>query len=138
MPGDPFLDTNILVYAFSTTEPGKCHRARSLLQMSGVCISTQNLNELSSVMIHKFQQPYSSVAAAIRHITDTTSLYQINLNDIQRAISLSERYTYGFYDSLILSAALANQCSTLYTENMQHGQTIDGALTIINPFDGSG
>ncbi|MEO5363746.1 MAG: hypothetical protein H7838_08995 [Magnetococcus sp. DMHC-8] len=25
-------------------------------------------------------------------------------------------------------------CATLYTEDMQHGQVIDGGLTILNPF----
>ena len=39
-----------------------------------------------------------------------------------------------FLDSLIIAAALAADCNILYTEDMQHGQVINGKLTLLNPF----
>jgi predicted nucleic acid-binding protein len=51
----------------------------------------------------------------------------------QRALDLQTRYRYAFYDSLIVAAALTAGCSRLYTEDMQHGQQIEG-LRIENPF----
>jgi predicted nucleic acid-binding protein len=33
-----------------------------------------------------------------------------------------------------VAAALDAGCVTLYSEDMQHGQVIDGRLTLINPF----
>jgi predicted nucleic acid-binding protein len=47
---------------------------------------------------------------------------------------LDERYRFSIYDSLIVAAALQAGCSTLYSENLQHGQTID-KLMIRSPFD---
>jgi predicted nucleic acid-binding protein len=48
-------------------------------------------------------------------------------------VDLSRRHSFNIYDSLILAAAMQAGCTTLYTEDMQHGQTI-GKLTIVNPF----
>lgn len=38
------------------------------------------------------------------------------------------------YDSLIIATALEASCTTLYSEDMQHGQLIENKLLIINPF----
>ncbi len=53
---------------------------------------------------------------------------------ITQALALAQKYRYSYYDSLILAAALSTGCETLGTEDMQHGQLIEGALTIRNPF----
>ena len=41
---------------------------------------------------------------------------------------------YPIYDALGLASAIENGCSILYTEDLQHGQQIEG-LTIRNPFE---
>ncbi len=51
----------------------------------------------------------------------------------ERAVQIAERYGYSIFDSLIVAAALQVGASTLYSEDMQDGQAIDG-LTIRNPF----
>ncbi len=51
-----------------------------------------------------------------------------------RAPCLHQRYGYQIYDALHLASALENGCSILYTEDLQHGQQIEG-LTIRNPFE---
>ncbi len=43
------------------------------------------------------------------------------------------RYGYSYWDSLIIATALQNDCSILYSEDMQHNQLIEGKLRIINP-----
>jgi predicted nucleic acid-binding protein len=40
------------------------------------------------------------------------------------------------YDGTIVASALLSGCATLYTEDLQHGQFIDGQLTIRSPFFG--
>ena len=50
-----------------------------------------------------------------------------------RALDIQARYRYGFYDALIIAAALDAGCTRLYSEDLQHGQRIDG-LIIENPF----
>jgi predicted nucleic acid-binding protein len=53
---------------------------------------------------------------------------------ITQALALAQKYKYSYYDSLILAAALSAGCETLATEDMQHGQVVEGLLTIRNPF----
>ena len=49
-------------------------------------------------------------------------------------LEIAERCRLSIYHSLIVAAALQAGCSTLYSENLQHGQTID-KLMIRSPFD---
>jgi predicted nucleic acid-binding protein len=53
----------------------------------------------------------------------------------ERAMHVAERYGYSIFDSLIIAAALHAGARTLYSEDMQDGQVIEG-LTIRNPFSG--
>ncbi|MDD1619976.1 MAG: hypothetical protein LUQ11_00730 [Methylococcaceae bacterium] len=46
----------------------------------------------------------------------------------------SRAYKFSIYDSLIIAAALDADCTTLYSEDMQHRQIIENQLTFVNPF----
>lgn len=126
------IDTNIAVYAFSKDERRLV--AMDLLQV-GPKISIQLLNEFVSVSVRKRRVEWpeiedaldviSQLAASIRALT-----YEVH--DLGRV--MSQRYKLGFYDALIVAAALLDECDTLYTEDMQHGLVIDNRLTITNPF----
>ena len=48
--------------------------------------------------------------------------------------AFSEKYNFSYYDSIIVSTALENECNIVYSEDMQHSQIIENKLTIINPF----
>ena len=48
---------------------------------------------------------------------------------------ICERYGYSVYDGLIIAAAVEGDCTRLYSEDLQHGQIIEG-LRIENPFLG--
>jgi len=50
------------------------------------------------------------------------------------ASKLRSNNAFSYWDSLIVAVALDAGCSTLYSEDMQHGQRIEGQLTIVNPF----
>ena len=50
------------------------------------------------------------------------------------ALQLAERYGYSIYDSTILASALKAKCVTVFSEDMQDGQLIEGSLVIRNPF----
>lgn len=50
------------------------------------------------------------------------------------ARGIAERYQLSFYDALIVAAALAAGCDTLFSEDMHDGLVIEGRLTIRNPF----
>jgi predicted nucleic acid-binding protein len=53
---------------------------------------------------------------------------------IRNALEIHFKYQYSYYDSLIISSALENECSILYSEDLHHNQKIENTLTIINPF----
>ena len=57
--------------------------------------------------------------------------------DIQtqlNALKLKQNYNLQFYDALIVSTALENSCTILYSEDMQDKLVIEKKLKIINPF----
>jgi predicted nucleic acid-binding protein len=132
MSSGVFFDTNILLYFFS--EAGfRTEVAEDLLVQGGV-ISVQVLNELVSVAHGKFKMSWDEV----RTVCDRALIFcpgPVSLTEETHrlALEVSARYGYRIYDSLILAAAMQAGCSTVYTEDMQHGQTID-KLTIVNPF----
>ncbi|MDO8595344.1 MAG: hypothetical protein Q7R45_01855 [Sulfuricaulis sp.] len=49
------------------------------------------------------------------------------------AIHRSRGSRLSFWDALIVQAAIEGHASTLYSEDMQHGLTVDG-LKVVNPF----
>jgi len=69
-------------------------------------------------------------------VTITFAGYQVIWPTVafyEEAIRIQTRYKFQWYDSLILAGALETGCDTLYTEDLQSGQVIEG-LTIVNPF----
>jgi predicted nucleic acid-binding protein len=126
------IDTNIAIYAIS--DGPKCDAATVLLE-AGPSISVQLLNEFLNVNLRKRHLPWSEIeellavivnlAAGVRHI-------DIELHRTGREIA--KRYRLAVYDSLIIAAALLDECEVLYSEDMQHGLVIDGRLKIVNPF----
>ena len=135
-----FIDSNILVYLFDESDLDKYHQAESLVNglvedVTG-CISYQVVQETLNVLIgkleidrHRLDEFMTDIVAPLWEIYPTPELYL-------RALDLRERYGFSFYDSLIIAAALEAGCTRLYTEDMQHGQQIQG-LAIENPFLGA-
>ena len=134
MNGKVFLDSNILIYGYSNSESDKQTIARRLIAESYSVISTQVLQELTNTVTRKFKFSYKDAETAIQECCRNNTLH-INTEDtILQACRIASQYSFSFYDSLIVSAALESNCATLYSEDMHHHQTIDARLTIINPF----
>jgi predicted nucleic acid-binding protein len=127
-----FFDTNVLVYFFS--EAGlHTETAESLLVEGGV-VSVQVLNELVSVARGKLGMSWNEVRAARDKILVFCPSPVSLTEELHRsAVELSARYGYRIYDSLVLTAAMQAGCTTVYSEDMQHGQVVDG-VRIVNPF----
>jgi predicted nucleic acid-binding protein len=43
-------------------------------------------------------------------------------------------HKFSYWDSLIVASALQAGCTTLYTEDLNHGMIVDKKLHIVNPF----
>lgn len=132
-----FLDTNILVYAFgakksSVPEP-RIAMAEQIVMLGGV-VSIQVLNEFVQVCHRKADLSWVQILGSLEVIKDLCGrTIPLTIETHEAAVDLSRRHSFNIYDSLILAAAMQAGCTTLYTEDMQHGQTI-GKLTIVNPF----
>ena len=71
------------------------------------------------------------ILATVRTVCRT---HPLTLETHERALEIAERYRFSVYDSLIVASARLACCKTLYAEDLQHLQVIEGQLTIINPF----
>lgn len=131
--GRAFLDTNILVYA-AVQQDLRTAAARALV-MERCMISVQVLNEFTAVAHRRLGRPWREINIALNAIRALClPPLPITLDTHRHALLVAERTGYRFYDALILTSALEARCETLYSEDMQHGQMIENALTIINPF----
>jgi predicted nucleic acid-binding protein len=138
MSGD-FFDSNVIVYIFDDRNPRKQNTALELtnhaLRETDGWISYQVVQEVLNTFTHKFAQPGGPMDA--RSLLDDVLMPLLRVMPSQglyaRALDLHARYQYGFYDSLIVAAALASGCTRLYSEDLQAGRRIDG-LRIVDPF----
>jgi predicted nucleic acid-binding protein len=126
-----FFDTNILVYAQQAG--GKADRARALFAGGGK-LSVQVLNEFTAVSRRKQEKEWHEIGEAI---SDVLALVEpplpLTLDLHAAARALAEEQQLSFYDALIVASAIEAGCNVLYSEDMQHGRTIDGVV-IANPF----
>jgi len=132
-----FIDTNVIVYSHVSVEAGKHKTALSLLQDSlvddNIMVSTQVLGEFYSAMT-KYKRSHDEISRFMKEIIRDSNVVEVSLPIVESCLILKDSYGYSYWDSLILAAALANNCTVLYSEDMQHNQVIEGKLTIVNPF----
>jgi predicted nucleic acid-binding protein len=135
MPARSFFDTNVLVYAVAQDDP-RSTRAEELLAAGGF-LSVQILNEFVSVARRKIAMSWSEFHEALeafRILCPSPLPVSIKLHE--EGVGIAERHGWSIYNSLVIAAALQAGCATLYSEDFQDGQIIDGRLTIRNPFAG--
>ena len=133
-----FFDTNILVYAIDGRFAQKQTRAIALYAQAvkdrSFVISTQVLVEFFNATT-KGKQPLLSrheaqsqvTALARQRVVPTTA------NMVVSAMGCAERYQMQWFDALMVDAAVSAGATTLYSEDMQHGQHF-GELVVVNPF----
>jgi predicted nucleic acid-binding protein len=127
-----FLDTNVIVYAFSSNDP-RNEKAEALLAAGGV-VSVQVLNEFVNVSRRKNRRDWGEIQDALSVLKTLLDPPQpLTMEVHEAAVGIARDYGFHFYDSLIVAAALRAGCSILYSEDLHHGQTIE-QLTIHNPF----
>jgi predicted nucleic acid-binding protein len=127
-----FFDTNVLLYLLSG-DAAKADRAEELVAQGGT-IGVQVLNEFASVASRKLGMSHAEIRDVLESIRAICAVAPLTLEIHDRALGQAERYGFSIYDALIVAAALEADCGTLYTEDLQDGQVIDGSLTISNPF----
>ena len=133
----PFFDTNILIYSVDRDEAVKSGPAGELVEMHLVrgkgAISVQVLREFYSVA-RKLGSPLSERQA--REMVDYFATFRTLSEDVAMVLGAARRtgeLSIPFWDALIVEAALRSGADRLFTEDLQHGQVIEG-MRVENPF----
>lgn len=129
-----FLDTNIIIYAYSTDNEAKRLIARALIESGHAVISAQVLNEFCNTTRRKYPEMFERARETLCELAEWVEVRDLTLANSIQAVRLTQRYGYSYYDSLIVAAALGAECPLLMSEDMQHGMLIDHRLLIENPF----
>jgi len=131
-----FLDTNVLVYAASSSRPDAAKRARALklIEESDFGLSVQVLQEFYVTVTRKFRKPMTPQAAVAlmdeyRAFPTVPADYPL----IVAAVETSLKHGISYWDAAILAAAEVLEASVLYTEDLNHGQ-LYGKVRVMNPF----
>ena len=132
-----FVDTNILIYALDPRDPAKQSAAQAWLtrcwQERTGRVSAQVLNEFYVNLIRINGNQFRVRARAeARHLMAWHPC-AIDATLIKTAWSIADEASVSHWDSLIIAAAIHQDCETLLSEDLQHGQTFDG-VRILNPF----
>ncbi|MEK7375322.1 MAG: PIN domain-containing protein [Thermodesulfobacteriota bacterium] len=132
-----FVDTNILVYAHDLSAGDRHAKASAVIESlweaeTGV-ISTQVLQEFYVTITRKIKDPLEPAEA--REIIRNYLAWPVQINDPEttiRASEIEEKNSLSFWDALIVAAALRLQAEKIITEDLNHGQIIEGIL-VENP-----
>ena len=127
-----FLDSNVLLYLLSA-DADKAERAEAVVRAGGT-INVQVLNEITNVARRKLALSWAEVDEILDLIRSLCPAEPLTLEVHDRGRALAQRRSLSIYDAMIVAAALVAGCDTLYSEDMQHGLRVDGALRIVNPF----
>ncbi len=134
MPDKVFIDTNVLIY-FISSEEGKKMKAKDVIFSSqDIYISSQVISKFISVCLSKELLGLEEIITLVNDLIEALRFSSVEESTIKKALQIKKDSKYSYWDSLIIASALKNNCSILYTEDMQDGQVVDGNLTITNPF----
>ena len=136
MSVEAFLDTNVLVYAVSSdpAESSKKEKALELIEHTDFGLSAQVLQEFYVVVTRKIARPLPPEDAVdlleqFRSLPVAWTDYPL----VVAGVEASLEFGISYWDGAIIAAAERLGASTLYSEDLGHGQRY-GSITVVNPF----
>jgi predicted nucleic acid-binding protein len=131
-----FVDSNVVVYRFDTTEPGKHAKAKSWLDRLWAVragrVSTQVLHETYAKLSRKLAMPRAEARQVVGALHAWTPV-ALDLTLLEHAWQLEDRWSLAFWDALIVAAAFAAGAEYLLSEDFQAGQDF-GGVQVVDPF----
>jgi predicted nucleic acid-binding protein len=103
-----------------------------VLPLDGVHVSTQVLQETYAVLIRTALVAPATALFAVETLA-ASRVVGSNAGFVLDALRLAHRHQLSMWDALIVQAALAAGCTTLFTEDLQAGQRC-GNLEVVDPF----
>ncbi len=139
MKGRYFLDTNIILYSFDSSNKRKQKIAAGLIQ-NGL---ERRTGRVSFQVIQEFMNvagkpdimgmKTEDIILFSREILIPQCEMRTSFDLLLDALQIKFRTGYSFYDSLIIAAALIQECSILYSEDLHNSHKFNG-LQIVDPF----
>lgn len=137
MTAPSFIDTNVLVYAASSrqNDRGKKRAAIDLMTAGDFAVSGQVLAEFY-VTVTRSNSSAMPPALALAWIEEfeAQTCVPVDAAIVKRGAEISHRFHLSYWDGAIIAAAEAAGATTLYTEDLSHGQRY-GSVTAVNPFN---
>jgi len=132
-----FVDTNVLLYALSSRpdEAGKAARAVAILAEPALALSVQVLQEFYVQATRPTSaDPLSHEdAVAFMATLERFPVQAMTVEVMRAALGARVRWQLNCWDAAIVEAARALGCRELLSEDLQHGQDLDG-VHVVNPF----
>ena len=126
MNASVFLDTNVLVYAAIGTgkDERKRRRALELIASEDFGTSAQVLQEFFVTVVKKASHPLST-GQALEWIEQWVAFpcQSVDHQLVRIAVERSERFAISYWDAAILAAAEALGSHTVYSEDLNDGQS---------------
>jgi predicted nucleic acid-binding protein len=132
-----FLDTNVLLYSISRN-PGENEKracAIALLERDDCALSVQVLQEfyVQATRPSRADPLPHDIAAGLMRAWGRFRVQETTVTLVHAALELQARYGFSYWDAAIVAAAIAQGCETLFTEDLSHGQVVEG-VRIVDPF----
>jgi len=139
MNADVFLDTNILLYTIDEDPASapKRQRAQQLLLSERWGWSVQVAAEFfvnATSSKRTFRLP-TAVAAALVETWFAFPTIVLTPALFRAALVVHQQFQSSYWDATILAAAKQLGCHTVYSEDLNDGQSYDG-VTVVKPFTG--
>jgi predicted nucleic acid-binding protein len=127
-----FFDSNVLLY-LASEDAAKAEAAERAIAEGGV-VSVQVLNEVANVSRRKMRMSWAETRAFLEPLSRLMTVRDLTIETHERGLALAERLGLSVYDATIVASALDAGCTTLFSEDMQDGLTLEEGLRIVNPF----
>ncbi len=131
-----FLDSNVLLYAFSKAprDVAKARVAREWLAREDWGVSVQVLQEFyANVLRSPHDLSHEDAAAMIDEIADSRPVSAVDLPLLRQALQVKARYGISYWDAAVIAAARRLGAGLLVSEDLSHGQDY-GGVRVLNPF----
>ena len=138
MSADRFFDTNVVVYAYDSSDPVRQSKAQKALTEAVArddgAVSTQVFGEFfHTVVIRKKIMTSSEALGVIATLEAGLQVASITPPLVRDAVLTHQRYQLRYWDSLIVATARQCGCKEVVSEDMNDGQDY-GGVVVLNPF----
>ena len=125
-----FIDSNIWVYLFLKDESKKYKIAEKYILKNTknlLLISYQVINEVTNQLLRKgFNE--TVIRKNIEYLYKICTIHNYSKEIILLASSLREKYSFSFWDSMIVASAIDSGANILASEDMHAGLKIDNMI----------